>query len=113
MGKLMPKGFHCPSCNLWGPQAKLYGKARIACWFKVGGKLYRYCQTCTDKSYAELEVALGKEGKTVKTIRIAQPPQVIVCADMSDYTELKLDTLKPGETVEDVAAKAGLTIVKK
>lgn len=112
MGKIKAEGFYCPSCDQWGPKAKLYGKGKIACWFKVGGKLYRYCQHCTDKTYAELEVELGKEGKQVKTIRIAQPPQVIICTDRSDYTELKLETLKPGETVEQVAEKAGLILPK-
>lgn len=104
MGRLKASGFHCPKCNRWGPD-KVYGKGRIEAWFKVEGKLYRYCQTCTDATYAELEVRLGKEGKKVKTAHVPNPPQVIISTDASDYVELKLEAPTAENVPKDLIAR--------
>lgn len=97
MGKLVATGFHCPKCDGWGKPAPAYGKGKIECWFKVSGRVYRYCQTCTDQTFYELNVRLGAEGKQPKTLQIDMPPQIIVLTDPSDYVEETVDPAHPNE----------------
>lgn len=99
MGKIRAEGFYCPKCEGWGP-SKVYGKGKIQLWFMVNGKHWRYCQECSDKTYAELEIRLGSEGKVIKTRQIDVPPAVVVLTDPSDY----VDTEKLGiETVSEIS----------
>lgn len=86
MGKLTAKGFHCPKCNGWGPN-KVYGVGKIQLWFLVNGKHWRYCQDCSNETYAELEIKLAQEGKTIKTRQIDVPPAVVILTDPSDYVD--------------------------
>lgn len=82
---------------------------KIQLWFMVDGRHWRYCQTCSDKTYAELEIRLGAEGKTVKTRQIDVPPAVVILTDPSDYVEAEKLGIDLVSSISDAdKAKSGL-----